>query len=186
MQIRQTILVVCALFVCTAGNAQIQSKSAEVVLSSACKQAAAENKKVFVIFHASWCKWCHKLDTAMSDASCKKLFDDNYVICHLTVWESKENLALENPGALELLKKYGGSEQGGIPFWLIFDDNGKLIGDSKIRPEGALPGEPWPTIGYPASTAEMAAFKQVLRATSKLTDVQLDIIGERLLALKGN
>ncbi len=40
-------------------------------LKESMQQAAAENKNVFIIFHASWCGWCHKMDTSMNDQSVK-------------------------------------------------------------------------------------------------------------------
>ncbi|MES1220386.1 MAG: thioredoxin family protein, partial [Bacteroidota bacterium] len=86
--------------------------SADAILKAAVAEAAKENKKVFIIFHASWCGWCHKMDSSMNDKACKKFFDDNYVIRHLVVHESKDKKKLENPGAAEMLKKYNGADQG--------------------------------------------------------------------------
>ncbi|MBK7374589.1 MAG: hypothetical protein IPJ02_03205 [Chitinophagaceae bacterium] len=51
-----------------------------------------------LIFHASWCGWCHKMDTSLNDISVKRFFDDNFVITHITVLESKGKERLENPG----------------------------------------------------------------------------------------
>ena len=107
--------------------------SASDILNKAYQQAAKENKNVFLMFHASWCGWCHKMDKSMNDTSCKKFFDDNYVICHLVTDESKDKKNLENPGAAEMKIKYNG-EGLGIPFWLVFDKDGNLLSDSKIRP----------------------------------------------------
>src|SRR5690606_25443283 len=90
----------------------------------------------FLMFHASWCGWCHRMDDAMNDSTCKNFFTDNYVICHLVVKEMGDKKKLENPGAEELLAKYHG-DKAGIPFWLIFDKNGNLLADSQERPEGA-------------------------------------------------
>ena len=56
-----------------------QVRSATEILNEANAQAAKENKNVFVIFHASWCGWCHKMDSAMNDPVCKKFFDDNFI-----------------------------------------------------------------------------------------------------------
>ncbi|HTG54955.1 MAG TPA: thioredoxin family protein, partial [Niabella sp.] len=58
---------------------------ADSILSRALSKAKAEKKNVFVIFHASWCGWCRKMDAAMNDAACKPFFDANYVVEHLTI-----------------------------------------------------------------------------------------------------
>ena len=99
--------------------------SADEIVKGAYLAAGKENKNVFIMFHASWCGWCHKMDTSLNDASVKNLFDDNFVIRHLVVYESDGKESLENPGALEMLIKYGGKGEG-IPFWLIFDQDEKF------------------------------------------------------------
>lgn len=177
-------MTTCALLLFITVKAQQPVKSADIILQDAYKKAAKEKKKVFVIFHASWCGWCHKMDTAMNDAKCKKLFTDNYVITHLTVLESDKHKDLENPGAMELLKKYHGDKQG-IPFWLVLDKNGKLLADSQMRPEGTSLDTPGQNIGYPGSKEEIAAFQQVLKTTSALSEKELSLIGERFVELKG-
>jgi thioredoxin-related protein len=150
--------------------AQAPSEPAEQILKEACQQAAKEKKNVFIIFHASWCGWCHKMDEAMNDPAVKTFFDKNYVIRHLTVYESKGKEALENPGALALLTKYGGNDQG-IPYWLVFDKSGNLLADSQVSPKN--------NTGCPASKEEVAYFVQVLQKTASLTTPELAIIADR-------
>lgn len=152
-------------------------ESAETILKNACTQAAKENKDVFIIFHASWCGWCHRMDKSMNDETCKKFFDDNFVIRHLVVDESADKKNLENPGADELRKKYYGDGQG-IPFWLLFDKEGKLLADSKRRAEGAGP-ETGENTGCPASANEVEYFISVLKETTNLNSAQLEIISKR-------
>jgi thioredoxin-related protein len=151
--------------------------SAEEILKEAYQTADKEKKKVFIMFHASWCGWCHKMDKSMNDEACKKFFDDNFVIRHLVVNESIDKKNLVNPGAEELIKKYHGEEQG-IPFWLVFDKQGKLLADSKIRVEGAGP-ETGENTGCPATEREVEYFIAVLQKTTNLNLVQLDIIRKR-------
>jgi len=155
-----------------------QPASADQILKEARAEAAKENKKVFVIFHASWCGWCHKMDSAMNDPACKKFFDDNFVVQHLVVMESKGKEHLQNPGALELMKQYAG-EQSGIPFWLIFNSEGKLLADSKIRTAGASLDAPGENSGCPASEKEVANFIKVLQQTTSLNQQQLLIVQHR-------
>lgn len=167
-------LIVCTLFT----HAQETAKPASDILAEAYKKATAEKKNVILMFHASWCGWCHKMDSSMNDISCKKFFDDNYVTVHLTVEESAKNKNLENPGAAELKKQYMG-EKAGLPFWLVLDNNGKLIGDSYMRKTGVGLDMPGDNIGCPASAPEVAAFVQILKKSSKLTDKELEIITTR-------
>lgn len=153
-------------------------RTAEAILKEAFATAGAEHKNVMVIFHASWCGWCHKMDKALNDTSCKKFFDDNYVITHLVVKERKENKHLENPGAEVLLKKYHGDESG-IPFWLMFSSKGELVGDCLVRAAGVGLNAPGENVGCPASEEEVTHFVEVLRKTSSLNEQQLAVIYKR-------
>lgn len=155
-----------------------QPKSAEVILANASAQAKKENKNIILIFHASWCGWCKKMDASMEDAKCKKFFDDNYVTIHLTVEESKDKKDLENPGGSELKTKLMG-EKAGLPFWVVLDKDGKLLFDSYMRNKGEAKDAAGDNIGCPASDAEVAAFIAILKQTSSLTQEQLDIIAKR-------
>ena len=173
------LLSFMAVFFLLSGmQAQTTPPSAEEVLQNAYKQAAREDKNVFVIFHASWCGWCHRMIDAMNDSSCKKLFTDNYIIRHLVVRESPDKKKLENPGAMDLLVKYHG-DKSGIPFWLIFDKNGKLLADSQIRPDGAGLDVAGKNAGCPVQPEELARFKEALKLSSSLNEQQLAVIMKR-------
>lgn len=129
------------------------------------------------MFHASWCGWCHRMDKAMNDEAVKKFFDENFVIRHLVVMESDGKKDLENPGAAEMMKKYHG-DKSGIPYWLVFDSNGTLLADSKVRPEGGGP-ETGDNVGCPASEKEVAYFIEILKKTTKLQEAELTLIAQR-------
>jgi thiol-disulfide isomerase/thioredoxin len=169
-----SILLILSVSITTAQIA----KPASEILSAAYKEAAAENKNVLLIFHASWCGWCHKLDNSLNDATCKKYFDDNYIIIHLTVGEDDNDKAFENPGAVDVLVKYHG-ENAGLPFWIITDKTGQLLADSEIRPAGATLDVPGNNMGCRATKTQVAAFIKILKQTSALTDDALEIIAER-------
>lgn len=158
--------------------AQKPAPSAEQVLKQAYGQAAKENKNVMVIFHASWCGWCHRMDTALNDPSVKKFFDDNFVITHLTVMESPGKKNLENPGAEALLEKHRGKDQG-IPFWLVFDSKGELLADALIPPAVNTPDAKAKNSGCPATAEEVEHFIQVLRKTSRMNETQLAAVRKR-------
>ena len=157
--------------------AQKAPLSAEETMKEAYIAAKKQNKKVLVMFHASWCGWCHKMDTSLNDASVKKYFDDNFITRHLVVFESKGKESLENPGALEMLTKYEGKEEG-IPFWLIFDKDENFLADSRMK--GKVNGvEKLQNTGCPASKEEVDYFIEVLKKTTDLKEDQLEKIRSR-------
>lgn len=166
------------LFVCVSLFATAQAPlSADAVMSEAYAVAKKENKKVFVMFHASWCGWCHKMDGAMNEPEMKIFFDDNFVIRHLVVMESDGKKDLENPGAMDMMKKYYG-DKSGIPYWLVFDADGNLLADSKLRAEGDGP-EKGSNVGCPATEKEVAYFIEVLKKTTNLKEADLTLIAQR-------
>ena len=157
--------------------AQKAPLSADEIMKEAFTAAKKENKKVLVMFHASWCGWCHKMDTSLNDISVKKFFDDNFIIRHLVVFESKGKVNLENPGALEMITKYEGKDQG-IPFWLIFDKDENFLADSRMK--SIVNGvEKLQNTGCPASKPEVDYFIEVLRKTTELKEDQLEKIRTR-------
>jgi thiol-disulfide isomerase/thioredoxin len=155
--------------------AQTKLPSAQSIVADACKEAGKQNKKAFIIFHASWCGWCHKMDSSMNDISCKKFFDKNYVVKHITVYEQKDKAYLNNLGAEDMLKKYHAENQG-IPAWYIFDKNGKLLADSQIRPDGASFDTEGKGVGCPANKEEVQYFIKVLKQTAPLSDEMANAI----------
>jgi hypothetical protein len=120
------------------------------------------------------------MEASLNEPALKKSFDDNYVIKWLVVEESKGKENLENPGAMDLLTKYGGAKSG-IPFWLIFNANGNLLADSQLRPVGKPLTTPGDNMGCPASEREVTAFIDILKATSTIKEPELSLIRARFL-----
>jgi thioredoxin-related protein len=179
----KTILAFLLLFSTTTfSQEKMQSKipAAAELLAPAIKQAEDQQKNVMVIFHASWCGWCKKMDAAMNDPLIKNLFTDNYITVHLTVLENEQNKNLENKGAFEVLKKYNGREAG-LPFFVILNHKEELLATSFMRP----PDVPLTATGYksntgcPAEDDEIAYFVRLLKATSRLDDAALQLIATR-------
>ncbi|MBO9617681.1 MAG: thioredoxin family protein [Niabella sp.] len=166
------LLLIISVFLQTNVSAQEQGAplSAATVLKQGFAEAKKDNKKLLLIFHASWCGWCHKMDTSLNDPSCKAAFEKNYVIKHLTVLESAANKRLENPGADSVYALYK-NEHSGIPLWVVYDSAGKLLATSML-PDGN-------NTGCPASKPEVDYFISVLRKTSRMNEGELKAAAAR-------
>lgn len=135
--------------------------AAGTLLKSAEVRAGREHKNVLLIFHASWCGWCHKLDDLLNSAEFKAAFDKSYVIVHVTVQEDAAHKADENPEGDALLDSLGG-KGGGIPFFAFFDPKGTTLGNS-LAPTN---------IGYPSAPNEVTHFMGLIKTTSHMTNAQ--------------
>ena len=165
--------------------AQHGQPSAGEIMREAMQTAVKENKNIFIIFHASWCGWCHKMDSSIADKNCRDYFSRNYVIRHLVVDESRDKKGLENPGANELRAKYHGNDEG-IPFWLIFDKEGNLLADSQIRPNNAGADTKGENVGCPAAENEVEYFIEVLKKTSRISEAEQAAIRKRFRQNENN
>ena len=160
------------LFAVQAASAQPKTvvPSADGVLKPAYAKAAAGRKNVLLIFGASWCGWCRKMDASLQDTAVKPLIDKWYEIVHLTVYESDDKKHLEHSGALAFLAKNGGADNG-LPFWYVLDKNGKVLSASKDKSGN--------NTGCPASEKEVAHFIDVLKKTSALRAKELAVVEQR-------
>lgn len=138
----------------------VSPQSTEELLKEACEKAKAENKKVFLIFTASWCHWCHALEKAIEEPLCRKFFEDNFVIVPVIVKETEKRLLDENYGADKLLLKYQGTQREGIPFWIIFDKEGQWVADYNGYP-------------LPRDEAGYKIFEEILKKTTQVTEKDL-------------
>jgi len=178
MEFKSIVLTIFLLIITQIIVAQETPKATELILNNTFQQAKKENKNVFIMFKASWCKWCKKMEATMNDETISKYFTDNYIIQHLVVLESAKNKNLENLGAENLLNKYGGKNQG-IPFFLIFDSEADLLADSKmISGEEILKSE-GDNIGCPGTDEEIDAFIFKLQQTSNINTEELLAIAKQ-------
>jgi thiol:disulfide interchange protein len=131
---------------------------ARTVVQRAVERAKAETKTVWVDFGASWCGWCRKLEAFLSAPEVKDIIQKHYLIVPLTVMESTDKKALENPGGEDVMKDLGGGDAG-LPFYAFLDGSGKKIANSMAMPNGG-------NIGFPANQTELDAFVSLIDKTA--------------------
>ena len=152
---------------------------ASKLLETAESQAQAQGKNVLVIFHASWCIWCKRLDAFMTDPNYKQVFDDNFVVVKVTVQEDPPHKALENPGGEDVMDALGGRKSG-LPLFAILDPSGKMIINSVIPASGSDPGG---NMGFPAKANEIDHFQTMMqKGAPKVTADQIEAMKSYLAA----
>lgn len=178
MKLRFSITLIVAVLFLNITSAQEKVESAKTIMNNAFSKAKVENKNVFVVFSASWCGWCKKMEATMKAPSIERFFNENYVIEKLIVLEKKSKKHLENQGSEEMLNKYGGEKQG-IPYYLIFDSDANLLADSKMLKGKEILKNEGTNIGCPGTDYEIDAFLYKLKETSSLTDEELILIAKQ-------
>lgn len=152
---RSVALALCALAVATSGLAATETgpvpQSANALLAAASARAEKAGDNVLVIFHASWCGWCRKLERFLAVPGIKEPIESNYEVVWLDVDERPNKKQLENPGADALYKKWSNHE--GLPAYAVLSPGGQLLARD-------------PGVGFPVAPDEIAAFVNLVRATA--------------------
>jgi thiol:disulfide interchange protein len=148
--------------------------AAEAVVAAAVTRAAEEGKAVLIEFGASWCVWCRHFESFVKAPDTGAVLARHFVIVNLTVQEADDKKALENPGGMAAMVRWGG-EKSGLPFYVFLNGSGENIATSNAMPNGG-------NIGFPAVTAEIDAFMGVIgRAAPTLTTEERTILRDYLV-----
>lgn len=163
--------------------------NADQVLAVAKSQAAKENKRIFLIFGASWCEDCHRLDAFLATPEIHTIFDKHFVITRITVAEENGgNPALNNPGGLDLLIKFGGVGPGGasgVPYICILNYKGKPIVSSRVSLNGE--NTPFKLLGFPSDPGEIDQFMAMLsKGSPSLTTKDAQVVKDWLNRIANN
>ena len=92
---------------------------AREALGSARTRAAAEGKRVAVVFGADWCPDCHALDAAFSHPLVEPIVERGFVVVKVDVGRRDKNL--------DLLAEHGMDVWKGIPAVAILEPDGTLL-----------------------------------------------------------
>jgi thioredoxin-related protein len=148
------------------------AKDAKHVLDEALSRGSSDDKRVFLVFGAPWCGWCHRLHDWMARPEITAILDRDFVIAHIDVDRMT--------GGKEVQKRYQPATSGGIPWFAILDAQGKSLATS----DG-----PGGNIGYPAQPQEIGHFMAILKGQARRIDEgqlaqlrkSLEVAGEEIM-----
>src|SRR5688572_2982899 len=88
-------------------------------IEASLKTAAAENKRVILIFGGNWCYDCHVLDQALHEGEAGKIVKESFLLVHVDIGEGDKNL--------DLIKKYETTLGFGVPTVVILNAEGRVV-----------------------------------------------------------
>lgn len=174
----------CLTIGCSAGLTALAAEAtppASDVMETARTAAAAQHKSIFLIFHASWCGWCRKLDRFIETPEIEPIIGKYFVVTRLTVQETGAKKTLNNPGGDEVLAQAGGKYIG-LPFFAFLNEKGETVVNS-VRPgEGAAAAR---NIGHPVQPEEVDWFLvMVKKAAPAMSPDEAKVLEDWLRAQK--
>jgi thiol:disulfide interchange protein len=97
--------------------------NARAEIKEALAKAAAEHKRVILVFGANWCYDCHVLDKAFHSPELAPIIAANYEVVHVDIGKGEKNQ--------DLMKQYEVPMKSGIPGLAVLDPDGKLVYSQK-------------------------------------------------------
>ena len=159
----------------------VAGTSAGELLKQAKTKADSEKKNLFVVFGASWCSWCKKLDAYVHNPSIQPVLDKYVVYVHLDVMENEARKDLENPGGEQEMDRLGG-KGAGLPFFAFTNPKGETLITS-IRPKDAK----WEggNVGFPGTGDELEWFiAMVKKAAPRITEAEITTLKMGIMGKK--
>lgn len=140
----------------------VAQNAADNILSDAQARAANQHKNVFLIFAASWCGPCHRLDAFLEAPEMQTIVERYFVVARVHIAEEASKHPEKNtPGSDVLLQKLTGNDpkNTGVPFIVFVDSTGKPI----VNSDRPVPGAAAENIGYPFLPEEIGWFMEMLK-----------------------
>src|ERR1035441_4638115 len=100
-----------------------ESSDARAEIKESLQKAAAEHKRVIVVFGANLCYDCHVLDKAFHSPELAPVVAANYEVVHVDIGKGDKNQ--------DLMTKYDVPMKRGIPGLAVLDPDGKLVYSQK-------------------------------------------------------
>jgi hypothetical protein len=140
----------------------VPTLDAQELLATALKQAKAENKRIIIQETATWCGPCRLLSRFLDKE--RMVWERDYI------WIKIDH---RWSGSDEMMKTMRAGAQGGIPWWAILDQDGKVLVTSNDE-EGT-------NIGFPSEQSDRAHFRTMLEKTAiRLTPADINTLVEAL------
>jgi hypothetical protein len=144
-----------ALTLAITAPAQAAPAGAEAALSEANAHAVAGNKRLLLIFHASWCVYCRLFDMMLKDKDAGPIVARHFDVLHMRAQERKPEMqAQQLAGADDVYHRYA-PEGTGLPYMVVLGEGAKKVADSMISGEN---------FGFPVEPQELDAFDAMIKA----------------------
>ena len=135
------------------------ARDAEAMLADAFKKAKADDKRVFFVASASWCRPCRALGRFLD--AWKGELERHFVFVKLDVSRDEH--------AAAVMARIRGDEHPGVPWSAILDGDGKALATT-YAPDPEHPDKVT-YLGYPSEPADVALFMKMLTLTApRLSD----------------
>jgi hypothetical protein len=144
-----------ALMLAIGAPAQAAPATAAAALSEASAQAAADGKRLLLIFHASWCVYCRLFDMLLKDRQAGSVMARHFDVLHMRAQERKPDMqAQQLAGADDVYHRYAPAGTG-LPYMVVLGEGERKVADSMIGGDN---------FGFPVEPQELDAFDAMIRA----------------------